>query len=148
MKLSQRTDSDGKFHFDNAPDGTIEFGVHASGYRTERKQLVARDKPYRIVLSSPLKISGKVIDAETGEPISKFEVPIGILLSGAVEFHWLMTAKQFEDLGGSFELNFTNRKLKYKVRAVAEGYDMAEYPGIFEIGQNARDIVIALRKKQ
>jgi peroxiredoxin len=108
--------------------------------------LVARDEPYEIVLSEPLKVSGKVIDAKTGKPIPRFEILVGSIFREGERAYWGREGKKFENQEGHFEITESYPREAYKLRALAEGYAFTEYPEIFKVGQDVRDIVIGLKK--
>ena len=75
-----RTDENGIWTWREAPDEAVMLDMFSSadGYMNMRNQpVVARDEEYVFTAISALKISGSVIDAETGEAIPKFNVYFG-----------------------------------------------------------------------
>ena len=53
-----------------------------------RKPLVAQEEPHVLVMRGPLRISGAVVDADTGEPIDTFKLMYGHRSSGNTEIYW------------------------------------------------------------
>jgi YVTN family beta-propeller protein len=75
---SKLTDSDGRFRFEDVPSGEYEITVAKVGYETYEDTITVRDGDTLADVSlnreKPTSISGVVIDAETGLPLSKVEV--------------------------------------------------------------------------
>ena len=81
----EKTDADGKFQWDNAPQGQTTYTISANGFATSRGQpntfgnvFQPSDQEHVMVLYPQLKVSGKVIDKTTQEPIREFKVTRGV----------------------------------------------------------------------
>lgn len=117
------TDAQGYFEWNQAPADTVKFDIFKQGYRDQRGlELVASNEVYEIVLDRPLVITGNVIDAETKEPIAKFEVVPGIEWENNNNTHWQHEhdTKHFAD--GNYRVEFTYPYPFRLLRIEAEGY--------------------------
>jgi hypothetical protein len=85
--------------------------------------LTPRDQPYVFRLPPPFVVSGKVIDAETKQPIKKFLVVPGIRFS-ATQMNWAR-GEQETATDGKYSLRKTQDYFAYMVRIEAEGYQPA-----------------------
>jgi hypothetical protein len=74
-----RSDAEGRTVWENAPAGTHEFDIEAKGFlRRNGVFIPADDREHDIVLNSALVLQGTVTDAETGEPIPRFRLALGM----------------------------------------------------------------------
>lgn len=72
-------DEQGRIAWNGAPDDEVLYDVYQRGYMSVRRRpLKARKDEYVITLLPELRISGRVIDAETKRPIPAFKVVHGI----------------------------------------------------------------------
>jgi hypothetical protein len=61
-----KTDSTGRFIWDEAPADEISIDISRTGYMSiSEQEFVAHDEEYRIVMYLPLVISGTVVDDQT-----------------------------------------------------------------------------------
>jgi hypothetical protein len=75
LNLQTRADADGSFALQDAPDDPIEAQVAADGFMNRPGlTLSPSTAPREIMLNRPLRVSGSVTDAMTGEPIAAFTV--------------------------------------------------------------------------
>jgi len=156
IKWETKTDAEGCFEWNEAPKDETLFAFSRKGYRPIRFLELSPEVDEHIIVMDPaLKVSGKVVDADTNEPISEFKLIIGdrpkqrqdSLISWERE-----SARTFT--GGRYELEFDGRDLYfsrnscYFVRVEADGY----VPGISSrsFTQEQEDVVIdlALEKGQ
>jgi hypothetical protein len=70
-------DETGLFEWADAPDDAVTFAILHESFQRHNAQLTASDEIQTIVLLRPGKISCRVIDARTKEPIPKFRVIYG-----------------------------------------------------------------------
>ncbi len=75
LDLNLTTDSDGRFAWTSAPSDEVEFGfLHKDYTGLNQERLRASDTEQTITLYKPMRVTGKVLDAETGEPVQHFKV--------------------------------------------------------------------------
>ena len=77
--LPQKTDGEGRFRFEDVVAGTARVSVRASGYQTasdERDTQTDEETVVPFKLRGAAKLSGKVIAAETNQPIPQAEVVV------------------------------------------------------------------------
>lgn len=72
--IPRRADEDGVYTWDWAPADAVAYRFSARGYDVKEATLVAKDEPHVIQLTSAITIFGKVVDAESGEPVELFRV--------------------------------------------------------------------------
>jgi len=114
IEWNTRTDKDGRFVWDSAPPDKIEIGVSKNGYMSNRdNSLVASQDEYEIVLGPQLKVSGTVVDADTGEPIEIFTATKGIQWQGG-SMRW--------QTGSSFVKDFTDGKYQWEFKTPYPGH--------------------------
>jgi hypothetical protein len=67
-------DAEGIWSWNLMPSGELTYQVSAPGYRTAKHKLMASDELQTITLKPPVKVTGRIIDKATGEPIKKFKL--------------------------------------------------------------------------
>ncbi|MCP5117379.1 MAG: hypothetical protein GY953_41675, partial [bacterium] len=114
---------------EDAPVGeTIAYNVYVKGYMDVRdyKLAPAEATEVTITLKRPQVISGRVVDADTRQPISKFEIHKGFVnRQGDIAF-WA-SVPQLRGRGGAYRWEITRppNSPYSRYRAVAEGYQEA-----------------------
>jgi hypothetical protein len=68
------TDEQGMWRWENAPNEELTYQISAQGYRESKHQLTASEEVQTVTLEPAVKITGKVIDKQTREPIKKFRL--------------------------------------------------------------------------
>lgn len=127
------TDEKGIWQCDSMPDDQVSFDLFARGQMSSRDNgLTAREEPHTIVMQWPLLVTGKVVDAESGLPIEKFQVVRGIFWgSGNEQIHW-ERYNLIEGRDGKYEIEFTEPRAGHHVRIEAPGYR----PGVSRLLKN------------
>lgn len=75
LKWRVDTDAEGRFEWNEAPADEVLFDMSKQGYMGVRQYaMIPSGQEYEITLLSELRVSGKVVDAETGEPITEFKL--------------------------------------------------------------------------
>lgn len=76
LELGKKSEANhqGIWSWNLIPSGELTYQVSAPGYRTAKHKLKASDEVQMIALKPPLKVTGRVIDKATGEPIKKFKL--------------------------------------------------------------------------
>jgi len=76
-EFSATTDSQGNFTWDGAPDEPMPFYVFHDGYEAKRHVKLAPNQDNTVTLRHSRKLQGLVLDADTGQPVTKFSVRTG-----------------------------------------------------------------------
>jgi uncharacterized GH25 family protein/thiol-disulfide isomerase/thioredoxin len=126
--IPQSADEDGMYTWDWAPADAVAFRISAQGYDVKEVTLVAKDEPHRVQLVSPIAVFGKVVDAESGEPVELFRViPVK-----AFRPDFYSTDFQADSVGkgkeGRYRIeidSYGETGNRYRVRIEAEGYRTA-----------------------
>lgn len=116
------TDQDGRFAWDDAPADDVLFSIGKQGYMYLRgKTLKSSEDDVTITLLKPLKVSGKVVDDATGEPIEAFTATPGIDWGNGRPPYWeLQQARRQTE--GRYEIAFSEPRAGHFVRIEADGH--------------------------
>jgi len=71
------SDENGLAVWENAPRDAVGFWVMAKGYQRDEIEVTASDEVQPLVVRKPTFISGRVVNARTGEPIPEFSLVYG-----------------------------------------------------------------------
>ncbi len=118
-----KTDRDGIWQLESMPAGEVKFSLFKRGHMSVRNtMLAASEETHTIVLPWALVVSGKVVDAESGLPLEKFEVVQGIDWGNARQAtHWdRYNVKTGAD--GKYRTEFSEPRAWHFVRIEADGY--------------------------
>jgi RNA polymerase sigma factor (sigma-70 family) len=138
------TGPDGRFIMHNAPADAVEFMVESDEYHDlVIKSLTAGDGETTILMSSEPAIRGTVTDADTGQPISRFEIIRGMTYrAGSLPFFDFAQPVHCSD--GTFDLPLrgNNEIASYCLRVEADGY----VPLVTPYFQNSARFNLALHR--
>ncbi len=130
--LESRTQADknGKFMWKDAPYDEVKCDIDGTseGYVRETRNLVASDKEIVIRLRKALRVSGTVVDRETGKAIEQFQVIRGIMWD-AKNVQWERNRGQIPSAGGKFSYTEGWAREGYGIRIEAPGYLPEERSG-------------------
>jgi protocatechuate 3,4-dioxygenase beta subunit len=70
VRWEASTDQQGEFRWDHAPPGPIALTATRDGFNIEQAVVAADKSDVSIVMAPVLRVSGRVLDAETGKPIA------------------------------------------------------------------------------
>jgi thiol-disulfide isomerase/thioredoxin/protocatechuate 3,4-dioxygenase beta subunit len=121
------TNDAGLFVWDSAPEDEVIFdliptGGNASDFRTLRQQNLKADNTEHVFTLQPaFKISGKVFDAKTRNPISQFKIHKGRRFAGSDRMYW-NNYKLTVGQNGSFENSYTDESANFFIKIEAVGY--------------------------
>jgi uncharacterized GH25 family protein len=119
-QVSQFADKQGVWEWREAPVDTFLADIcRPEGMQLSRQQLLARNEEYVFRVPPALVVSGKVVDAQTRQPIKKFQVVPGTLGSWNV-------SDAFTAFDGQYRIRETYAQFIYRVRIEADGYLPAE----------------------
>jgi hypothetical protein len=76
-EFSTQTGADGRFVWDSAPDEPMQFYFGKEGYAQLRNKVLKPDEENVVTLQKPREIDGYVLDADSGQPITKFRAGSG-----------------------------------------------------------------------
>jgi protocatechuate 3,4-dioxygenase beta subunit len=127
--IAGTTDREGRWTWTWAPKDAVEMSIYKTGYMSIRKlPLAPKDTEQVVTLHPPLVISGRVVDAETKQPIPAFRVVRGSRQRGssADNVYWSYR-DVIEGKNGEYRLVIAEPTLAWLVvRIEAEGHQ----PGI------------------
>ena len=125
-----KTDNEGVWETYCMPPDEISFSVFKQGHMSSRNnKLAASDETHTIVLQWPLVVSGKVVDAESGLPLEKFDVVRGVDFgNNNPSANWQRHDVK-QGTNGKYRREFNEPYPGYLMRIEAEGYR----PGISRV---------------
>jgi hypothetical protein len=113
------TDANGRWVWTEAPADQVEADISPpNGMSMPRRVMIARDEEYVFTIAGPLVIAGKVVDAETSEPVAKFQAIPGTQFS---EPYWFRD-DAIDGRVGTYRVIPTRGYETYLVRIEAPGY--------------------------
>jgi protocatechuate 3,4-dioxygenase beta subunit len=123
-KILEYTDQNGVWEWHEAPADTVVCSIYAPDHMEIPDQtLLARDEEYVFTPPPALEISGRVIDAETKEPVKTFRVVPGVR-SSAEHMNWVR-GESYDAQDGSYRIKRTHAYMAWIVRIEADGYRAA-----------------------
>jgi BlaR1 peptidase M56/Carboxypeptidase regulatory-like domain len=124
--VSQYADENGVWVWHEAPLDEFRADICPPGETQMQllvEPLVAREEEYVFRLPAALVVSGKVVDAETKEPVKEFRVVPGIR-SSVDHMNW-SRGEGFLASGGQYRIRRDRGYLAHLVRIEADGYQAA-----------------------
>ena len=133
------TDAEGRFEWNEAPADEVQIDMGKQGYMSVRNYgMSPSEQECEITMPDILSIHGKVVDAETGEPIPEFTLFSGIDWGGGRSVSWQRRSPKTYTQG-HYEAQFTFPYPAHLIRIEAGGYK----PGISRpIGSEEGDVTI------
>lgn len=152
LDIRGRTDAEGRWAWTWAPKDAVEidFGLtgHVNYMSIRLLPLAPQEAEHVVTLYPALTISGRVVDAETKQPIPSFRAVRGYRQKGSLENNLFWDRHEMlEGKNGQYELEVTGPSLAYRVRIEADGYQ----PGIsreFKSDEGSVTYDFSLRKGQ
>jgi hypothetical protein len=143
------TDAEGRFTCDGVPSGGFGFYATKPGYGSPTFQEIdpAAEGEIVVRLERSFQITGRVTDADTGQPLKQFKVIPGRTWGGGDDdesnpVQW-ETYRQLEGVDGSYTMPFEDQGGgQYKLLVVAEGYLPAMTPLLSGRGQRTNDFAL------
>jgi Carboxypeptidase regulatory-like domain len=120
-RAPRETDVDGRWEWNEAPATEVMADIgRPEGMTLNNRPLRPRTEEYVFRVPAGLVISGKVLDAETKQPIKAFRLLTGYLLMGGQLF-WSNTGNVVSN-EGRYEVRQSYEQPAFVVRIEADGY--------------------------
>ena len=119
--FGMKSDNDGRFEWDGAPDEPQRFSIYKQGYESKRGQLLKVAEENVIVLRKGRKVEGWVVDAETEKPVTKFRVGVGRHQGDDRFYADYPGMKDYSNVNGTFTLDL-NEEQNNGIKAEADDY--------------------------
>jgi len=119
--VSQYADDKGIWEWNEAPLDEFQADIcPPDGTTLNEQPIVARDEEYVFKTYPLLVITGRVVDAETGKPIEKFQVLPGVR-GDASHMNWV-EGERFKGTDGKFTYRQHHGYFAHLIRVEASGY--------------------------
>jgi thiol-disulfide isomerase/thioredoxin len=119
-------DAQGRFEVPDAPADEFELDIFGTNFRSSRDIAVEAGQEVVVTVEQPVRVTGRVTDAKTGEPISRFRVLRGQTFPGESKIHWDTYNTPIFNGSGALDVIFDEPQLTYAVRIEAPGYEPVE----------------------
>ncbi|MFM2295698.1 MAG: Thiol-disulfide oxidoreductase ResA [Verrucomicrobiota bacterium] len=145
LQFSATTDAQGRFSWDSAPAWPVKFDFSKEGYLYSNDKLLNPDTENVVVLKKSAKVHGYVVDATTGQPVTKFRVGLGKSYNEGKDFYFnnSNSGEEKADVNGQFTLELQSEDSN-AIRAGADDY--ADETQMLPAAQNG-EIQVTLRLK-
>lgn len=124
---SMQTDGDGLSTWEAAPNDAVSYNISARGYMPKRGYpMVANGEVQKVVLTQPYFATGKIVDAETGQPINgALVVPSVVLRPDSSPNTGILSRDDTVRVNqnGEFEIDFDRDDCGWRLVFEAEGYE-------------------------
>ncbi len=142
-----KSDQDGKFDFIGLASGAYKLRIHAKGYGRVGVQRTARtgEENLRVELERSPVARGRVVDAETGEPVKRFSLQIG--RGERLMMTSFQLTQRFQSEDGTFEYTDLDTNGEFRLFAQAPDYAGGKSEVIRpKIGQDIEGLVISMKR--
>lgn len=122
---------DGKFEFNSLPED-VAFQIQKDGYASliNIPLLLDTPEPVNVFLSAPAQIRGRVVDDETGRPLSQFRIQVNRSLDSRggdplanLPSDWYEPGKNVSSEFGEFSIGPCNDRAAYSLIVEQPGYE-------------------------
>jgi hypothetical protein len=120
-EFSTTTGADGRFVWDSAPDEPMQFYIGKSGYAQKRGVALKPNEENVVTLRNPRQIQGHVLDADSGQPVTKFRASAGRFFDPERFFADYPGTKEIADANGQFTLSLDEEQ-QNGIRVEADDY--------------------------
>ncbi len=121
--IPEQADENGVYRWSWAPGDAVTYSFGKEGFVRHGAALIAAASEQTVTLPRILKISGKITDATTGQPVRQFiAIPVTEFRPGFLIID-RSRAKVFSE--GTYELEGDRTDVSYRVRIEADGYRSA-----------------------
>jgi uncharacterized GH25 family protein len=119
--FSTKTDSNGDFTWDGAPNATLTFYVFHDGFEAKRDAKVSPNQDNIITLRRSRTLQGLVLDDSTEQPVTKFMVRTGKASNSDDDVYGVIRNKSFSAADGRFTMTMEEEQ-DNAVLVMADGY--------------------------
>lgn len=122
--IPQATDKTGVWRWATAPAGErIAYDILKSGFMDVRRKWLVAGEKHAITLSRPQVLIGKVVDADTKQPIDEFVIQKGFEGMNSQDYpEGVWWTAETQGRNGQYRRVVTMPKKSYRWRFLAEGY--------------------------
>ncbi|QDV08174.1 ECF RNA polymerase sigma factor SigK [Planctomycetes bacterium Poly30] len=133
VEVTAMTDVDGRFEIAGAAEGELEVETRADGWMREVRSHRHMGDDLELVVERSSRISGRVVDAVTGDPIEAFTVRFARsddeshAWLGWIDISWIHGGRTFSSVDGTWstgEKDLIRRGAWTYVEVEAEGYEV------------------------
>ncbi len=122
LRWSTRTDSDGRFRWDDAPADAVLIDLGTLGFSAKRFWSATANAPEKTIpMRRALHVRGRITDAGTGRPITAFTLVPGYTWE-KIQNVWWKNEQAKELTGLSYDVNLSTEAGLGVVRIEAENY--------------------------
>jgi hypothetical protein len=118
--VAGRTDAEGRFEWDSAPEFPVRLRFEASGFASQVVSLSAGEHESMIVLRPAVVVRLDAVDAQTGAAVPWFSVRIGTTAPGSNALRWGPRIGRIAP--HRFEAELDAGKAPYQIEIAADGY--------------------------
>ena len=145
LSMRKKTNNLGLVEWLHAPHDEVLYDLFARGRMSVRKQAIPADGQQHTITMLPVaKLTGTVVDAQTGKPISKFRVMRGLRFKNNPRTHW-QQHESGEFTGGEFALQYNEPYDGAQLRVEAAGYRLTDSK-VFDLRSGDRQFEFKLEK--
>ncbi|HEX3357752.1 MAG TPA: redoxin domain-containing protein [Tepidisphaeraceae bacterium] len=149
LSANLHTDDNGHAVWKDGPADEVTASAYAEGYMGKSDFSWSAEKSTRVVLVRPTIVTGRVVDAESGEQINNFKIRASVVWREGERsvwqtFNWGVT-EQAKKEPGKFVLPLDDPAYRYLLRVMADGYLPEDTPS-FEPDGNARTFEFKLKR--
>jgi hypothetical protein len=141
-EFSTTTGENGRFEWKSAPNEAKGFYIGKQGYEQQRNKMLDVDVENVVTLRKPRQVEGFVLDAESGQPITKFKASFGQAFGTDNFYANSSQIKEYSDPNGYFTLEIDDQ-LYNGVRVEAKDYAAQ----VQDVGTEARNRKVEFRLK-
>jgi hypothetical protein len=124
ISFNARTDAEGRFEWDSAPEGPVDFIVGATGFLVpELVRVTASEREAFITLKPAVDVRLDVVEAETGKAVPQFLVRLG-KGEPSKEIRW---GEPISADFGTYHERFDPGSGRYHIEISADGYVPARF---------------------
>ena len=143
LKWHTQSDAQGRFTWETAPDSPVVLAFSKTGFVEEVQVLAGAATELTVRLDKPFSLSGKVLEAQTGEPIRSFKLTRGYSYGPNEEsVNWDLN-QTIPGVNGRYSVVSGDRRggaIKYMVSA--DGFLPASSPAYGEKGAHTFDFAL------
>lgn len=131
LDWSAETDEEGRFVWDSAPESPVILAYSKPGYNTE---VTSTRKDHAVLMARRFKLEGRVVDADSGEPIESFQITPGPVYGLGEQARWGNELAITGRMGRYVIEENTEPGQQYRFLFEAEGYEPVASPPMFAEG--------------